>query len=295
MAPSPTAEDGRVAAFDAHAHVWPRWPYQPPVPDDATRGSVEHLLFEMDQNGVGRALVVAAGIDRNPDNNEYVAAAVRAHPDRLVHAADVDCRWTPDYHRPGAADRLRAAVERYGVRVVTHYLAKENDGWLVSDEGRAFFRTAASLGLVLSVAAPPPWHEDLRVVARENPAVPIVVHHLANVLNWPGGVDEGLRLVLPGRDLPNLFVKASGWYYASDEPWEYPHTARLEVARAFHDEWGPHRLVWASDHPVHRRALTYRQTLEIVRRHCTFIDPADLPGVLGGNLAALLPARSSVA
>ena len=279
---------------DAHAHTWPRWPYTPPVPDDATRGSVEHLLFEMDQNGVDRTLIVAAGIDRNTDNNDYVAAAVRRYPDRLVHAADVDCRWTPDYHRPGAADRLRAAVERYDVGVVTHYLAKENDGWLLSDEGRAFFRTAARLGLVVSLAAPPPWHADLRTVARENPGLVFLVHHLANINSWPGGVEEGLRMVLPARDLPNVFVKVSGWYYGSDEPWEYPHRARLDTVKAFHDEWGPHRLVWASDHPVFRRALTYRQTLEIVRRHCSFIDAADLPGVLGGNLTALLPARSSI-
>ena len=34
--------------LDSHTHAWPRWPYQPPVPDDESRGKVEQLLHEMD-------------------------------------------------------------------------------------------------------------------------------------------------------------------------------------------------------------------------------------------------------
>ena len=37
---------------DAHCHAWATWPYQPPVPDPESRGRIEQLLFEMDQNGV---------------------------------------------------------------------------------------------------------------------------------------------------------------------------------------------------------------------------------------------------
>ena len=80
--------------IDSHCHAWATWPYQPPAPDPETRGRAEQLLFEMDQNGVERALVVCAQIDHNPDNNKYVAAARRRHPERLLQVADVDSRWS---------------------------------------------------------------------------------------------------------------------------------------------------------------------------------------------------------
>jgi len=96
--------------IDSHSHAWPRWPYQPPVPDDESHGRVEQLLFEMDQNGVDQAVIICAQIQRNPDNNEYIAEQVKRHPSRLHQFPDVDCSWSPTYHAPGAADRAPEGV-----------------------------------------------------------------------------------------------------------------------------------------------------------------------------------------
>src|SRR5215216_491670 len=41
---------------DSHCHAWRTWPYQPPVPGPTSRGTVEQLLWEMDQHGVLRVL-----------------------------------------------------------------------------------------------------------------------------------------------------------------------------------------------------------------------------------------------
>ena len=98
--------------IDSHCHAWTRWPYQPPVPDDASHGRIEQLLHEMDVNGVDRAAVVCAEIERNPENNAYIAEQVARYPDRLYQIADVDSMWSPTYHRPGAAERLAAVVDR---------------------------------------------------------------------------------------------------------------------------------------------------------------------------------------
>ena len=109
--------------FDSHCHAWRTWPYDEGLPDRAHRGSAEALLWEMDANGVERAAVVCARMGRdagptfaNDDNNDYVAAAVAAHPDRLMMIADVDGLWCPEeYHVAGAACRSRPAAERYGL------------------------------------------------------------------------------------------------------------------------------------------------------------------------------------
>jgi L-fuconolactonase len=267
----------------------------------------------MDAAGVDAALVVSAGIDGNPDNNEYVADAVSACPSRLYQFVDVDSRWSPSYHQAGAADRLAVVCgrldERSGLAAgrsdlaglaglsgrpspagVSHYLAASNDGWLASGEGRAFFAAASRRGLVVSLAALPTWFADIRSVAASFPATPVLLNHLGLVMLHPDGVAAALDIMRqgagPGHD--NLIVKVSGLYYGSERPSSYPFADRLEIVRAFYETWGPHRMVWASDHPASAPHLTYRQSLEVIREHATFIDSPDLPLILGGTMHSLL-------
>lgn len=215
-------------------------------------------------------------------------ARERAAPGRFHHFADADCRWAPEYHAPGAAARLRALAEQYSIAGVSHYLGPENDGWLVSPEGTAFFAEAARLGLIVALAANPSWQADVRTVARAFPELPLVLHHLGLVSLWQDGVDDGLRRVLPTGDLPNLKVKVTGFFYGTDRPWEYPFPKAVDVVQRFYDAWGPARLLWGSESPNFRGHLSYRQALEIVRTHCSFLQEPEMNMVLGENLDALL-------
>lgn len=274
---------------DSHSHAWDHWPYEPPVPDAPTRGSAEQLIYEMDNHEVDRALVVAAGIDHNPNNNAYVAEAVRRYPDRLLHVADVDCTWSEHYHTPGAADRLREVIRAYDPVGFTHYVRRDNDGWLVSDEGMEFFGVAAEHGLIASLAASPAWQDDIRTIAREFPSLQILCHHLAGI-RGSADVAEGLRKVVQSADYPNIFVKVSGFYYGAERPWDFPYPEAVDVVRELYRNLGPHRLVWASDFPASRRWVTYTQSLEMVRTHCAFIEAEHLPDILGGNMRGVLDA-----
>jgi len=272
---------------DSHSHAWARWPYDADVPDAPTRGSAEQLIFEMNQHGVDRALVVAAGIEYNPDNNTYVAEAVRRYPDRLLHVADVDCTWSEHYHRPGAADRLRDVIEKYNPVGFTHYVRSENDGWMVSEEGMEFFGVAAENNLIASLAVSPDWQDDIRTVAREFPSMPILCHHLAGI-RASGNIADGLEKVLPSVEYPNIYIKVSGFYYGAERPWDFPYPEAIEVVRTLYRSFGASRLLWASDFPASRRCITYTQSVEMVRTHCSFIDAKDLPGIMGDNMQAVL-------
>jgi L-fuconolactonase len=271
---------------DSHCHAWSYWPYQPPVPDPESRGTVEQLLWEMDQNGVDRAVVVAARIDHNPDDNDYVADCVRRHPDRLVELADVDCSWSDTYHAPGAADRLAYAVARYRLRGFTHYVRADDDGaWYLGDEGTAFFARAAELRQIASLALPARLQPVLRRVAERFPSVPFLCHHMAGArLADP----STLEAILPSAKLPNVHVKLSGFHYASPTPWNFPYPECRDLVRALYDAFGPERLHWGSDYPVVRRAMTYQQSLEAVRSFCDFIASADMARVLGDSLWELV-------
>jgi predicted TIM-barrel fold metal-dependent hydrolase len=278
--------------IDSHCHAWTYWPYDPPVPDPESRGCVEQLLFEMDRNGVDRATIVCARIDHNPDNNDYIADQVARFPDRLHQFADVDCFWWPTYHTPGAAGRLAEAADRFPLAGFTHYLAQHDDGsWLHSDEGMAFFAIAAERHLIASIYAHPHQQAALRKVARAYPSLPFLVHHLGWVKADERPPHANLQQVLASAALPNIYIKLSGFAYASAVKWDYPYADTLWLVRTLYQHYGPHRMCWGSDYPVVGQYMTYRQSLEAFRTHCTFVSDRDKEWILGGTLARLLEMR----
>jgi len=282
-----------VAVLDSHCHAWRRWPYPPLVPDEDERGTIEQLLYEMDANGVEQALVVCASIDGNPDNIEYVASARGRHRGRFHVVADLDCTWSATYHVPGSADRLRALDDRYELAGFTHYVQERNDGWLLGDEAEALFTVADERHLVVSLAASPAWQADLRLIARRHPEVPVLCHHLGELRAADGLGSDELAEVVASAAVPNIYVKASGFHYASERGWDYPWPAAVAVLGRIFDAYGPRRLCWGSDFPASKRFCTYRQSLEAVRTHCRFFTPEDLRLVLGETLRGVLAGRTA--
>lgn len=279
-----TAAD-ELAILDSHTHAWARWPYEPPVPDEESRGTIQQLVHELDVHGVEQALVVCAAIEKNPDNVEYVAAARDRDPGRLRLVADLDCHWSTTYHVPGSAGRLQALDDRYGLTGFTHYLADDNDGWLLTDEADAVFRLAAERGLIVSLGATPAWQRDLRALARRYPSVPILCHALGVVR-----MGVGLSDVLASSDQSNIYVKVAGFAYCAERDWDYPWPDVTAALERLHGAYGAGRLCWGSDYPASTRYCTYRQSLEVVRTHCPFLSADDLRLVLGETLRSLLPA-----
>ena len=272
---------------DCHTHAWEHWPYEPAVPDAASRGRAEQLLWEMDRHQVDKAVLVCARIEHNPHNNDYAYTCVQQHPDRLLMFADVDCSWTQTYHTPGAAGRLEAAAKQYQLRGYTHYL-RDDVAWFSSPEGLAFFEKTAELGLIASLSLGPAWQPALRQLARQFPSVVFLCHHMAGVRVGQGAADAGLEEVLRSAEVPNIHIKLSGFHYVSEVAWEYPYGDAMGLARERYQHYGPQRLCWGSDYPVVRFYQTYQQSLEVVRRHCSFIPESDLALILGGNMERLL-------
>jgi predicted TIM-barrel fold metal-dependent hydrolase len=193
-------------------------------------------------------------------------------------------------------DRLQSAIDRWGIAGFTHYVNEANDGWLLSDEGMAFFRLAAEADLVASIAANGAWFSDLRQVARAFPTLPILIHHQGMARAVDGPEDLGLREVLACANEPNIIVKASGFYYGSRAWAEYPYPDQQVTFRRIAEAFGPRRLAWGSDYPVSPWvACTFRQTLDVVRIHCADVLSADdLAWVMGDTMETLLRTRRPV-
>jgi predicted TIM-barrel fold metal-dependent hydrolase len=289
--------------FDSHCHAWRLWPYDADVPDIRYRGSVEALLWEMDKNDVERAAVICTRMGKevsdacsNDDNNEYVSLAAKKHPDRLIMVADVDGLWTQsEYHKPGASQRLREAAERYDLTAFTHYVEQGNDGWFATDDGAEFFATAADLQLVASLAISPAWQSDLRPIALAHPTLPLLIHHQGMArLNEPT-FEADLRAVLANADLPNVYLKLSGFHYLSRQSWDFPfREAQEKVLRPLIRAYGPDRLLWGSDFSAARRDVTYTQTLEVVRRRAEGLSPDHLDKILGGTSEIIFRTRHPI-
>jgi L-fuconolactonase len=279
--------------IDSHCHAWRYWPYKPEVPDPETRPMAEQLLFEMESWGVDRAAVVCARIDHNPDNNDYVQGYAKRFPEKLVQIADVDCSWSPEHQTPGAADRLRAAADKYHLKGFTHYVKNSDDGaWYLSDEGLAFFQVAAERKLIASLSWPPHLQGVLRQLAERFPSVPMLVHHMGSVKAAEPAPYPLFKEVLASAALPNIYIKYSGFHHSSgpEDRFEYPYPHCRRIAQGLYEEYGASRLCWGSDYPVVRTAMTYKQSLEAVRRHCDFISVSEMEQVLGGNMGRLLEA-----
>jgi len=275
--------------IDSHTHTWLKWPYQPKVPDEESRGKVEQLLYEMDQVVVDMAVVVCARIDHNPDNNDYVFDCVRSYTDRLIQFADVDCFWTKTYHTKGASERLAESAIKYSLKGYTHYLREDDDcSWFFSEEGKKFFKATADLGLIASIALAPHQQVALRKIAEQFPEIPFLCHHMSLAKSGEQSPYPKLKNILASAKVPNIYVKVSGFAYVSQVPWDYPFYDTGWVVRALYEHFGPGRLCWGSDYPVVRSFMTYRQSLEVLRTHCTFITGEDKTLILGGTLHRLL-------
>jgi L-fuconolactonase len=276
---------------DAHCHVWERWPYEPPVPDPDGRARAEQLLFEMDQNGVETAVLIAARLGGNPGNNDYVVATAAAHPGRFVPFVDVDSRWNDTYRTDGAAQRLADAADRWGLVGFTHYLAEDDDaGWLVSDEGRRFFGVAEARGLVASLSVLPAQVPVVATVAAAFPRLTILLHHMGFLGPRTETTPGGVRHLIDAAAQPNIHVKVSGFGNVAAPTMDYPYPGLAWIVRLLHETYGPWRLHWGSDYPVSRRHMTYRQTLDALRRHGG-LPEASVETILGPSFRRLLAAR----
>ena len=273
--------------IDCHTHAWDYWPYEPQVPNFESHGRIEKLLWEMDKNEIDKAVLVCARIDHNPHNNDYVAECVRQYPDRIVQFADVDCSWTDTYHQPGGAERLAAAAEQYQLKGYTQYLKDDYD-WFESVEGTEFLEKTAELGLIMSLSFGAPWHASLREVAKRFPEIVILGHHMAGTRAAEKPPYPNFEEILKSAEMPNIYLKLSGFAYVSQVDWDYPYSDTHWMVRKLYEYFGPERLCWASDYPPVLSSMTYKQSLEVVRTHCGFIPEKDMALVLGGNMQRLL-------
>jgi len=70
--------------------------------------------------------------------------------------------------------------------------------------------------------------------------------------------------------------------------WDYPYPEAQQLIRGLRDTFGASKILWGSDMPNVERFCTYRQCVDYVRKHCSFLSEEEKELILGRNAAVLI-------
>lgn len=222
-----------MVIVDTHCHVTPYW-YEP----------VELLLFQMDRNGVEKAVLVQI---MGQYDNDYQFECEARYPGRFASVVLVD----PS--RPDALQQLERLAER-GAKGVRLRADTRSPG----DDPLAIWRKAQALGLPVTCNGTREMFaaEDFVEVIEALPDLPLIIEHLGSV-NQPDGEAQPYPIrqkILGLARYPNVYIKIHGlgeicrrnMPVTTPFPFDREGISILEMAYA---SFGPERMMWGSDYP----------------------------------------------
>ena len=258
-------------------------------------------ITQMDFAGVDRAVIQHDRVYGRLD--DYLAAALREHPDRLVALAQVD-EWRGG--EPDQLDRLRRQVRELGFSG----LYFSTGGFFHVDFSMSV--NAAALEplyqLVAELNIPIHWY----LTETRRPRVEVYLRELRELNSWaeahpgiPCVLTHGLETLRIDMTNPRRFevpaeifklVGRDGWHIELmlhkmlyDHPFPPAHPRAPEIVRELVQNIGAGKIVWGSDMPSCETVTTYRQALVLYGEYCDFLTGPQRQAILGGNLARLYP------
>jgi predicted TIM-barrel fold metal-dependent hydrolase len=257
----------------------------------------EKMLALMQYAGVGKAMLHNAHMYGML--NDYLGEVIRRFPGKFagtvqIHEADCD--------REDQIRELKRAVEDLKLTAL-HF---QIEGFFRHDFRDTFDDPKFDVFWeeVRRLAIPVLWNIRPLGVPRERNYVEQVARLGRWAKRWKNipsvfthGVhvgllmDEGGRVVIPAEmwetlELPNMHLELL-FPVMQGARWDYPFPEAQELIRAFHKRLGASKMLWGSDYPTSERAATYPQSLDYVRKHCTFLSASDKDQILCGTAARL--------
>lgn len=227
--------------------------------------SLEQLLAELDRLGITRAVVIPVQplSYRLESENDRIAAAVSAHPNRLIGFGRIDPR-----QGEAAETELRRCVQQLGLRGLFLHPWEETCP-INSERVKALMPTVAALGIPLLIAG---GHvrvsmaSQLADLAGGFPGIPMVLTS-GGQINISGiALAEARQLLI---EHPNLYLETSGIY-------------REDFIEDMVPLIGVERILFGSNAPE------YCQALELLRPQLAHLRPAEREALLYHSAARLL-------
>lgn len=265
-----------MIVVDSQVHIWEAG--SPPPNHRQEPFTTEDLISEMSTAGVDRAILVPPLWD--PGINRYSVDAAARHPERFAVMGLVDL------FDPQSPTRFAEWLGRnglLGVRVSFNNPKKR--ATLTAGHADWLWDSAEAAGAPVMVLAPF-LSAFLGMVARQHPALKIVVDHMAIPRGWkaPEAFAHLPELVALAR-YDNVAVKMGGVpNYADGDSYPYPslHGYLKEVIDAF----GPERCFWASDYS--RLVGPYTECASMFRDELDWLTPEERSAIMGAGLCKWL-------
>lgn len=265
--------------FDPHVHVWkhdPRFPFataRPPARDAAP----ETLLELMKANGVERTVIIQ--VIHFKWDNSFLASVLKQYPGKFHGVARVN----PE--DPDAPDHLSKLVDQ-GFRGVRLSPSGDAAGdWIRGELMPPLWKRCQELRVPMTVLAPIGRMPDIGKLIDRYPDLTLVIDHMADCpVDQPKELDKLIAL----KRHPHTFVKVSHAWSLSRE--KYPWADSQDLIRRLHGEFGPERLMWATDWPIiENSGATYRQALTLVRDDMPFLNDTDKSWMLSKTIERVWP------
>jgi predicted TIM-barrel fold metal-dependent hydrolase len=259
--------------IDAHSHIWTPDVQAYPLAAGKTvedlspaRFTAEELRELGKRHQVERVVLICHhpyyGFD-----NRYLLDSARRFPQafRIVGALD---EMQP---HPDARMRELLPQRVTGFRI-TPFVS--GDSWLEGPGMERMWRTARETNQAMCCLINPDHLPQVQAMCEKHPRTPVVIDHFARI-----GMDGEIRR----SDLEQLcrlsrfekvHVKISAFYALGQK--KPPYHDLVPMIRRLYGEFGPERLMWASDAPYQLQGdHTYRASISLVRDHLNFLSEQD--------------------
>jgi predicted TIM-barrel fold metal-dependent hydrolase len=225
--------------------------------------------------------------------NEYRSDCVRRWPHKFRACTAVD---EDRANEPEQIDAMRRAVLELGLTALyfecNGYGKSDYQNHLDDAKYNPFWEEVQSLDIpvlwdirvAVRRTSHPAYMEEvmrLRKLIKRFPKIRHVLTHgvPSSAFSAPGEMPEDLWALLaePAVTTELLFPILYG------SAWEYPYAEAHPIIRMLLDRLGPTKFIWGADMPNIERTCTYAQSLNYIRKYCTFIRPSDMDLILGKN------------
>ena len=256
----------------------------------------EQVIAQMDYVGVDRGVI--SGGHTYGRLNDYIGDVISKYPKRFYGLASI-CEWKAD--DPNELYKLRHAIVERGLHGLffdtasVHRSGRKES--FDADIFEEFWDGVRDMDIpifwnITSVSSGNRgWIEEHKAFGKWLKKYPdvlsIYTHGIPLYRFWDNG-----KLTIPS-DIWDA-LEAENVYTEILVPilmgglWDYPYVEAMPLIKEYYNRLGAQKLVWGSDMPNVERHCTYTQSLDYMRKYCTFISKSDFDLICGENMLSLL-------
>jgi predicted TIM-barrel fold metal-dependent hydrolase len=266
-----------------------------PVGMQTIESPPDFMIAQMLYAGVDHCLLQAGG--GYGAMNTYNAFAQHEHPDKFTGLLHVDEAIAGSEEMLAEVDRAHRILGLKGLYYAHDHSRHGYDRNLDHDAFRPFWEKIAAFNLpsFVELSATPNYDKQSYIanllaldrLMQRYSTLPFVlvmgppVAHFTSSGRWDFPPE-----VLAAYNRDNLLIEIM-FPITWGGVWDYPYPEAQELIRGLRDLFGASKLVWGSDMPNVERFCTYRQCVDYVRKHCSFLSASEKDAVLGNNAAQL--------